>query len=381
MKILHINSYYDNCGIPSFYKHLFEALLSKGVDISVLVPVAYEMEERNKREFGSYSHVVKAYNKWDRYLFFPKQNKILQEAKSCFTDISYDIIHAHSLFSNGYVANRLHHCFGIPYIVAVRNTDINVFFRFMLHLRKLGIRILLEADQIIFVSESYKLGTIDKIVPFDLKKIILKKSTVLPNGVDKFWLENSYSRSKRFSNSNLHILTVGQVSKNKNQITVLRTAEILKSRGYNVHCTIIGAVKDKAMQEKIQKHPLAEYIPPKTKEELLSFYRKADVFVLPSKTETFGLVYAEAMTQSLPIIYTRGQGFDRQFDEGTVGYHVDHANPVEIADRVEDILSKYDTIAKNCIRLSERYDWRKITESYIEVYEKCLDNMSCSGES
>ena len=37
-------------------------------------------------------------------------------------------------------------------------------------------------------------------------------------------------------------------------------------------------------------------------------YRENDIYVMPSIIETFGLVYAEAMSQGLPVIYTRGQG-------------------------------------------------------------------------
>lgn len=40
---------------------------------------------------------------------------------------------------------------------------------------------------------------------------------------------------------------------------------------------------------------------------------------MPSHKETFGLVYAEAMSQGLPIIYTKNQGFDGQFPDGYVG--------------------------------------------------------------
>ena len=39
----------------------------------------------------------------------------------------YSLIHAHSLFSNGYIAMRIKQDYGIPYIVAVRNTDVNTF--------------------------------------------------------------------------------------------------------------------------------------------------------------------------------------------------------------------------------------------------------------
>ena len=43
---------------------------------------------------------------------------------------------------------------------------------------------------------------------------------------------------------------------------------------------------------------------------------------MPSRYETFGLVYGEAMSQGLPIIYSKGQGVDGYFKEGTVGYGV-----------------------------------------------------------
>ena len=44
---------------------------------------------------------------------------------------------------------------------------------------------------------------------------------------------------------------------------------------------------------------------------------------MTSLGESFGLTYAEAMSQGVPVIYSKGQGFDGQFKEGVVGYHVD----------------------------------------------------------
>ena len=51
---------------------------------------------------------------------------------------------------------KLKRQYGIPYIVAVRNTDVNLFFKKMIHLRKLGINIMKEADKVIFLSNTYK---------------------------------------------------------------------------------------------------------------------------------------------------------------------------------------------------------------------------------
>ena len=380
MKILHINSYFASSGTPTFYKLFFDELVSRGLDIDVLVPVAYGVERSEIKLFGSYTHLIKTHNNSDRYFFFLKQNKILEEAKKMFNNTSFDLIHAHSLFTNGYVANRLHHIFGIPYIVAIRNTDINIFFRFMLHLKKIGIQILREAERVVFINESYKRNLIEKILPKEFKEEVFKKSVVIPNGVDSFWLDNKYSGIRKPVHRDLKILTVGQVSKNKNQISVIRAIELLVAKGFNIHYTIVGAIKDKNLFKKIQKHSFVEYVPHKAKEELLQIYRKADVFVLPSKTETFGLVYAEAMSQSLPVIFTRGQGFDLQFKEGKVGYSVDCENPEEIADRIQDILLNYEAISNNCFHRCEKYNWGNIINIYINIYEQCIQAYSKTNQ-
>ena len=89
---------------------------------------------------------------------------------------------------------------------------------------------------------------------------------------------------------------------------------------------------------------------------------------MPSLTETFGRVYAEAMSQGVPIIYTRGQGFDGFFPEGEVGFSVDPHDPEEIADRVEDIVNDYNVMSCNCLRNCRLFDWNIIAENLIDLY-------------
>jgi glycosyltransferase involved in cell wall biosynthesis len=78
------------------------------------------------------------------------------------------------------------------------------------------------------------------------------------------------------------------------------------------------------------------------------------------------------MTQGLPVIYSKGQGFDRQFEEGTVGFHVESRNAEEIANRIEDIMINYKTISENCVRLSDRFNWSEIAREYQRLYEDCV---------
>lgn len=51
------------------------------------------------------------------------------------------------------------------------------------------------------------------------------------------------------------------------------------------------------------------------KKQLREAFSISDIFVMPSKPETFGLVYVEALSQGLPILYAKGEGFDGYFDE------------------------------------------------------------------
>jgi len=90
---------------------------------------------------------------------------------------------------------------------------------------------------------------------------------------------------------------------------------------------------------------------------------------MPSITETFGLVYPEAMSQGLPLIYTRGQGFDGQLEDGKVGYSVDCNNPEEILSKIINILDNYKEFSRNCIDNIDKFRWGNITKQYKNIYE------------
>ena len=137
-----------------------------------------------------------------------------------------------------------------------------------------------------------------------------------------------------------------------------------------MHYLAVGNILDKKVAVQLAEAPFAEHRDRCPKEQLISFYRNSDVFLMPSITETFGLVYAEAMTQGLPVVYTRGQGFDRQFEEGAVGYSVDCHNPQEIADRILDCIGRYEEISSNCVSLCDKFNWDTIAQQYLELYSR-----------
>lgn len=362
-KVLQICSYYTG---TKLYHRLFSSLSEINANESVYV---FTHDYYNLLESTNYDITIsKCYNKFDRLFFHLKHIKVLKDIIIKFDINRFDILHAHSLFSNGYIAYKLNKKYNIPYIVAVRNTDVNVFFKRMICFRKLGVEILKNADKIIFISEPYKEQTISQYVPLNDKKNILLKSTVIPNGIDDFWLSNKYESRKNPEKNKLKIIYVGEINKNKNIDTTIKACKLLLTKGYDVSYTIIGKIIDKKYNKILKKYNFINYLPFCNKEELINHYRKADIFVMPSKHETFGLVYAEAMSQGLPVIYTRGQGFDKQFNEGEVGYSVLYNAAEEIAKNVINILQDYQKLSESCLSMVNKFDWARIALQYMEIY-------------
>jgi glycosyltransferase involved in cell wall biosynthesis len=102
---------------------------------------------------------------------------------------------------------------------------------------------------------------------------------------------------------------------------------------------------------------------------LLEIYRQHDVFVMPSRLETFGVVYVEALSQGLPIVHSRGQGVDGYFPPGTVAAAVDPDNPADIAAKVTALADRLPAIRESCVREARRFDWDSIARSYADLYD------------
>lgn len=365
MKILHINSYYS---ISKFYKNLYDNQVKGGLDIDVFVPVSSAFES-NDFDYGSYTKISKNHNKYDRYFFHLKHNKIYKDVQQKYSIERYSIVHAHSLFSNGYIAMRLKKQYGIPYIVAVRNTDVNVFFKKMIYLRKLGIEILIEAKHIIFLSKPYEDIVVEKYIPQKLKKSIREKVLIIPNGIDEFWFDNIATPKMGPTTSGLRLLQIGDINKNKNIETTVKAIENLIERGFEVKLDVVGKVKDQNMFNKIKDLDYVKFLGYKSQEELINIYRGNDIFVMPSIHETFGLVYAEAMSQGLPVIYSRGQGFDGQFEDGEIGFSVNCFDAKGIAKSIVNIINNYNNLSESCFNLCCKFNWDTITQKYENIYK------------
>ena len=122
MRILHINCNYLG---TTLHQCMIEHLDAFGVESQVYVPTYYASQAVIKP--NSNVCVSECFNKWDRVYFDYKQKKIIKDIEEKIDISSFDVIHAYTLFTDGNCAMQLSKKYGIPYVVAIRNTDVNTF--------------------------------------------------------------------------------------------------------------------------------------------------------------------------------------------------------------------------------------------------------------
>lgn len=370
-EILHICTGFSNQGL---YDQLVTSLSKKNINQKIYIPVRTQTEVGKYKNDDlanvqyQYSYIL---NIFDRINYFGKIEKTTKDVLANIDVSTSQMIHAHFLFSDGGIAYKLNQLFNIPYIVAVRNTDLNIFFKYMIHLRSYGIRILEKADRIIFLSEAYKRQLFEKYIPLEYKDEFLKKTMVIPNGVNPFWLNNTYNRWHPLNNP-FKVLYVGSFTKNKNIHMTIDAIASLRKKGKSIEFTIVGdgGNFDKKIRRLAHKNKGWIQLIPRTsnKDELKKIYRDSDIFCMPSRLETFGLVYIEAMSQGLPVIFSKGQGIDGYFKDGEIGYSVNSKNMLDVCNKIEMIFKNYQYLSSNCTKLANNFSWDKIADQYLEIY-------------
>ena len=372
MKVLHLCADYP---YTNLYNELVQSLDRIDVEQLIYIPLKKDKEfsENINDKLRNTNFIYsKAFNDIDRVFYVHKINKILYDIKNKVDFKNINLVHAHFLFSMGGIALKLKKEKNIDYIVAVRNSDVNLFFKYIFHIRKIGINIMRKAKKIIFISPAYKEFVINRYIPYELRDCIEEKSVIVPNGINPFWLQNKYAKYKYKKKDKFSLIYVGEFTKNKNIDVSIKAARKLKELGYNIKFIIIGGrggYEDKIKKlAKINKDIIEIYDRIEEREKLLNMFRKSDIFVMPSHHETFGLVYVEAMSQGLPIIYTKGQGIDGYFEDGKVGYSVNTKDINDIVKKIEMIMHNYSNISKNCYNLVENFSWNKIAKIYHNIY-------------
>ena len=372
MKSIHINSYLSN---TSLYYNLFEALEGVSVSQNVFVPLRIDSSWRWNPpvELRTVHHELQRYQtKLDRLLYKGKIRKGVRRFGPAMHEAAKDggIIHAHTLFSDGGLAYEFSKQMGLPYSLSVRNTDLNVFWKYMLHLRGFGRKILENASAIIFLSEAYR-QNMRALVSKKKWAQIENKCHVVPNGIEQHWFQRELSGA---AEPGLRLLFLGRFDKNKNLHGTIQAAKQLTAQGEPVTLRLVGARGAYADSIRSQyPYDWIEYVNfTKDKAELKQHFAWANVFVMPSFTETFGLVYPEALSQGVPVIYSKGQGFDGWCPDPTCGLGVNPKDTNEIASAISKLAKANNPDA--CRQLAENFQWEIIAQNYKKIYSDILCN-------
>lgn len=374
MEVLHINSNYLTSRL---HENLVGKLDSKGINNTIFMPIKNEKKAEFLYESKHAVHAPVTFRDMDKYIFTYKQRKIRKKLIDTVNVSEFDMVHSHTLFTDGYVAYQLYKKYNIPYLVTVRgHTDIKQFFKLRFNLRGIGRKILSSAARIVFLSESNRKELLnDYINNDDLRADILDKSVVLPNGIDDFWFENEGQPKQLPKNRPLRVIYVGKTMRLKNLLGTVRALNCLKkAHGIDSIYTSIGQELDKSYAKEVRSEVEMTYheLAARPREELITHYRENDLFIMPSFSETFGLVYPEAMSQGLPVIYTKEQGFDGQFEDGLVGYPVDPRSSEDIVDKIIMILNNYEDISKETLKSYKKFNWEDISYEYLDLYKEIV---------
>lgn len=369
MNVLHLCSYYYG---SKLYENLIKELDSCGLKQSVYIPVMQGVKCEVK-DYNNCRFLVKeTYGSLDRLFFKGKFKKNYKELLSNVDISKVNVVHAHTLFTNGVMAYKIKKEYNIPYIVAVRNSDVNTFFKYFIHLRSLGVNILKDAEKVIFISPAYLEDTINRYVPDGYKEEIRKKSVVIPNGVNEFWIDNLGEPKEFDKTSGINLVYAGEITENKNIHKIIMDVDEMNKSGMNVKYSVVGdGPYESEIKALVAKNNLEDkvklYGRINDKMKLKDILMENDIFVMTSTYETFGLSYIEAFSQGLPALYTKGQGIDGFFKEGHVGYNVKLGDSIE--KRLTEIIDNYNEMSINCVNVTKDFKWDKIADNYVKIYE------------
>ena len=307
-----------------------------------------------------------------------------EEAMLAFCDsegAAYDVIHSHYWLS-GLVGESLKQRWDIPHVTMFHTLG-EIKNRASLSEHETDLRIQSEARIIAGVERIICATEQERALICQLYDAAVGNIRVVPLGVD---LERFQPGDKDKARTALGladervILFVGRIEPLKGVDILINAAAMIES---DVDCTVLivgGDASSKAQVEKLRslarekgiEHRVA-FVGAVDHEKLPLYYSAADVCVIPSHYESFGLVAIEAMASGVPVVASRVGGLTDTVKHGETGYLIPWLCPEPFAERIELLLENEPLRRGLGLTAREavgRYRWESVTAAVLDVYDE-----------
>ena len=319
----------------------------------------------------------------DKLAIYPHLADFVCEVESFrkHNGLHYDLIHSHYWLS-GRVGQWLQRRWNIPHITMLHT----------LGAVKNAIGIGMNEPDLRITSEKALIKDCQRIVaPTEREKEYLihyydaspQAISVIPCGVDLELfrsVERQIARSYLGLDGERIILFVGRIVPIKGIEKLLMAMSCLEKR-QRLKLVVIGgdeysqdeAERLKGLSQSLQIHDSVTFLGLVKQEKLPYFYSAADLCVLPSYYESFGLVALESLACGTPVVATKVGAMESVIRQGETGYVVIDNAPQSLADKIALLLSMSKAQAISTIRDSvTKFSWSNIAEAMVNEYRTVL---------
>lgn len=264
--------------------------------------------------------------------------------------LSFNVIYAHSFWHAGYIATLLKKRFDIPVIVQEHRSML-ITGEFKDNVNPYLKRTVLDSDAFYCVSNALRNNIVKRVG-------LENEVTVLPNMVDARFRYQSLPQSNRFVFS-----FIGSIAEGKQIRQLIRCFRKFLEHHDNAHLYIAGdGPLKQEICKKIESDPVLEkhtnYLGRISRDAVCALLGKTNAFILPSRYETFGVVYIEALAVGRPVIGTKNGGANDIIDKSN-GLLVDVNNDEQLCEAMETVYSQFDS-----------YDLEKISSNCLKAYSE-----------
>ena len=224
----------------------------------------------------------------------------------------------------------------------------------------------------LMVNLTGRIITVSKKTKADLNAMkSSEKSVVIPNGIDFNYISKISPSDKKSD-----IIFAGRLIKEKNVEILIRAIPEVKKKIPDIKCYIIGDGPERAkLDELVRELDIQNNVEfkgfMKDYNDLISYMKSSEVFVLPSTREGFGIVVIEANACGLPVVVV-----DSKMNAAS-DLIIDNKNGVisdfskeDIAENIINMMDKKEKMQNDCIETSREYDWDRIVDSLEEFYKE-----------